>query len=176
MEISAAFAFDKGALDFTAMSFERPFVVGAPVNGYGPASHNGRSDQRMNAVFDRPIKGKADEGVASDMRHEFRRDALRQVFRTQAWIVQKARKPFDGGFFVFKGRRHLGLRAGAGFQQGSDKGDEGLDLVTVSPRIQLCDKFSEAGGSRVCIVHTNNSLLRLKPYHSPSYKMCLDLR
>jgi hypothetical protein len=67
--------------------------------------------------------------------------------------MQKARKPSDGSFLVFKSPSDLGLRAGPGFEQGLDKGDESFDLMTVSPRIELRDKFGQASGTRVWVLH-----------------------
>src|SRR5207244_4190344 len=144
-------ALDKGALDFAAMPFECAFVIRAPVDGHGAASNDGRCDQRVDAVLDRPINRDSNKGVPCDVRDELGGDAFRQVFGAQSRVMQKARNPSDSSFLVFKGRGDLGLRAGPGFQQGINKGDEGFDLMTMSPRIELRDKFGQASGTRVWV-------------------------
>lgn len=60
-------AFDKGALKLAPMPFESAFLIRAPVNGHGTTTKDGRSGQRVNPVFDRPIKRDADEGVSGDV-------------------------------------------------------------------------------------------------------------
>lgn len=87
------------------------------------------------------------------MRDELSRNAFGQVFGTQSRIVQKARKPFDGGFLIFKGRGDPGLRTRPGFEQGLDKSDKSFDLMTMSPRIKLHDKVGQASGTRVRVRH-----------------------
>jgi hypothetical protein len=50
---------DEGLLQLAAMRFERPLRISTPINRYGAASDDGRSDQQVLTVFDRPIQRNA---------------------------------------------------------------------------------------------------------------------